>query len=65
MMIKKYLIIVSIIFSMAIGNYNQGLSISESDNTDAMFYNPAGLAIDHGSQFDFFANHHKDSTLYK
>ena len=30
-----------------------GLSISESDNNDALLFNPAGLAIDHGSNLIF------------
>ena len=54
MIIKKYSFYLTIIFSLVFGYYGSGLSISESDNNDAIYFNPAGLAIDHGFQFDFF-----------
>jgi len=64
MIIKKYLNLTLIIFSLAFGYYNQGLSISESDDVDAIFYNPAGLAVEHGKQLDLFYEKHKDSTFF-
>ena len=49
------------VFSTALPYYGTGLSISESDNNDALLFNPAGLAIDHGEQFDFYAIENKDT----
>ena len=49
------------VFSTALSYYSTGLSISESDNNDALMFNPAGLAIDHGGQFDFYAIQNKDT----
>ena len=49
------------VFSTALSYYSTGLSISESDNNDALLFNPAGLAIDHGEQFDFYAIQNKDT----
>ena len=37
MIIKKYLVFTLIISSFLFGYYNQGLSISESDDVDAIF----------------------------
>ena len=64
MIIKKYLVFTLIASSFLFGYYNQGLSISESDDVDAIFYNPAGLAVEHGKQLDFFYEKYKDSTFF-
>ena len=56
MIIKKYSFYLLILFNTIFSYYGPGLSITESDNTDALFFNPAGLAIDHGMQFDFFGD---------
>jgi len=69
MIIKKYSFYLTITFNLIFGYYGSGLSISESDNTDALFFNPAGLAIDHGIQFDLFGRADTNSndfyTSYK
>ena len=60
----KLIKIFTLIFSacsIALSYYGTGLSISESDNNDALLFNPAGLAIDHGKQFDFYAIQNEDS----
>ena len=62
MIIKKYSFYLAITFNLTFGYYGPGLSISESDNTDALFFNPAGLAVDHGIQFDLFGNTNQDSN---
>ena len=62
MIIKKYSFYLAITFNLIFGYYGPGLSISESDNTDALFFNPAGLAIDHGIQFDLFGNTNTNSN---
>ena len=56
MIIKKYSFYLLITFNLIFGYYGPGLSISESDNTDALSFNPAGLAIDHGTQFNLFGD---------
>ena len=62
MIIKKYFFLLLITFNLIFGYYGSGLSISESDNTDAIYFNPAGLAIDHGFQFDLFGNTNQNSN---
>ena len=62
MIIKKYSFLLLITFNFIFGYYGPGLSISESDNTDAISFNPAGLAIDHGIQFDLFGNTNTNSN---
>ena len=62
MIIKKYSFYLAITFNLIFGYYGPGLSISESDNTDALFFNPAGLAVDHGVQFDLFGNTDQNSN---
>ena len=62
MIIKKYSFYLTITFNLIFGYYGSGLSISESDNTDALFFNPAGLAVDHGVQFDLFGNTDQNSN---
>lgn len=62
MIIKKYSFLLLITFNLIFGYYGSGLSISESDNTDALSFNPAGLAIDHGIQFDLFGNTNTNSN---
>tara|TARA_Y100001970_G_scaffold140417_1_gene172816 strand:- start:1516 stop:3981 length:2466 start_codon:yes stop_codon:yes gene_type:complete len=62
MIIKKYSFYLTIIFNLIFGYYGPGLSISESDNNDAIYFNPAGLAIDHGVQFDLFGNTEQNSN---
>ena len=62
MIIKKYSFYLTITFSLVFGYYGSGLSISESDNNDAIYFNPAGLAVDHGFQFDFFGNAEQNSN---
>ena len=60
-LIKIFFLIFSA-FSVALSYYGTGLSISDSDNNDALLFNPAGLAIDHGEQFDFYAIQNENSN---
>ena len=60
-LIKIFFLIFSA-FSVALSYYGTGLSISDSDNNDALLFNPAGLAINHGKQFDFYAIQNEDSN---
>ena len=60
-LIKIFFLIFSA-FSVALSYYGTGLSISDSDNNDALLFNPAGFAIDHWKQFDFYAIQNEDSN---